>query len=253
MVDLQRIFAFRLRSVVAYGPHLEGNADHPLTCLALVDSLSNGDLEGCARMAHHWKQRSLAIPLILPTQEFQRSLDAFPLEYSEILRTHARVFGEDPLAGISISPEDLRRACETQVKSHLVHLREGFIESGGRPQEIADLVSGSAPSFAALLRSVARLNGAAQDDRAEAARAGALVAGLAEGIVADILSLEHRSGMPATDKERRPITRSTASAMPRAGSAGCPRASPRRDRARQPVGTTRVAPARGRGSGARST
>jgi hypothetical protein len=200
--DLQRIFAFRLRSVVAYGPHLDGNADHPLTCLALVDSLSSGDLEGCARMAHQWKQHGLAIPLLLPTQEFRRSLDAFPLEYSEILRTHARVFGDDPLDGISISPEDLRRACETQVKSHLVHLREGFIESGGHPQEIADLVTTSAPSFAALLRSVARLHGAAPTGRAEAARAGALAAGLPDDVVAGILSLEHRSSLPATDAAR---------------------------------------------------
>jgi hypothetical protein len=202
VADLQRIFAFRLRSLVAYGPHLEGDADHPLTCLALVDSLSSGDLEGCARMAQHWKRNGLAIPLILPVQEFRRSLDAFPLEYSEILRTHARVFGDDPLDGISISPEDLRRACETQVKSHLVHLREGFIESGGRPQEVADLVSTSAPAFGALLRSVARLNGAAPQGRAEAARAGAHAAGLPESIVSDILSLEHRSGMPTTDAAR---------------------------------------------------
>ena len=202
VVDLKRIFAFRLRSVVAYGPQLDGNADHPLTCLALVDSLSTSDLEECARMAHHWKQHDLAIPLILPTQEFRRSLDAFPLEYSEILRTHARVFGDDPLDGVSISPEDLRRACETQVKSHLVHLREGFIESGGLPREVAELVRASAPSFAALLRSVARLSGTTPPGRADAARAGAHAAGLAEGIVADMLSLEQRSSLPAIDAAR---------------------------------------------------
>ena len=202
VADLQRIFAFRLRSVVAYGPQIDGDADDPLTCLALVDSLGSGDLEGCARIAHHWKRHSLAIPLILPVQEFRRSLDAFPLEYGEIIRAHARVFGDDPFDGISIARDDLRRACETQVKSHLVHLREGFIESGGRPQEIAGLIRTSAPSFAALLRSVARLSGAAPDGRADAARAGAHAAGLPEGVVANILSLEHRSSIVATDAAR---------------------------------------------------
>jgi hypothetical protein len=201
-MDLTRIFAFRLRSVVAYGPQLDGNAEQPLTCLALVDSLSASDLEACARMAHHWKRRDLAIPLILPTQEFRRSLDAFPLEYSEILLTHARVFGDDPLDGVSISPEDLRRACETQVKSHLVHLREGFIESGGVPREVAELVRTSAPSFAALLRSVARLCGTTPSNRADAARAGAHVAGLSDVIVTDMLSLEHQPHLPAIDAAR---------------------------------------------------
>jgi hypothetical protein len=202
VVDLKRIFAFRLRSVVAYGGQIEGEAAHALTCLVLVDSLGIGDLEACARMAHGWERHGLAIPLIVPSDEFRRSLDAFPLEYSEILRTHASVFGDNPFDGVSIARGDLRRACETQAKSHLVHLREGFIESGGRPQKIADLVNASAPSFAALLRSVARLSGAAPQGRAEAARAGAHAAGLPEGVVAGILSLEHQATIPAIDAAR---------------------------------------------------
>jgi hypothetical protein len=202
VVDLQHIFASRLRSVVAYGPQLDGDADHPLTCLALVESLGASDLEACAGLARQWKQRSIGIPLILPVQEFQRSLDVFPLEYGEIIQTHARVFGEDPFTDTSISVEDLRRACEAQVKSHLVHLREGFIESAGQPEEIADLVTTSAPAFAALLRSVARLAGTSPDGRAESARAGAHAANLPEGVVADILALEHRSHLPATDAAR---------------------------------------------------
>jgi hypothetical protein len=153
-------------------------------------------------MAHQWRQRGLGIPLILPIEEFQRSLDAFPLEYGEIIRAHARVFGDDPLTDISISREDLRRACETQVKSHLVHLREGFIESAGQPEGISDLVRTSAPAFAALLRSVARLTGAMPNGRASSARAGATAAGLPEGVVADVLALEDRSQLRAIDAAR---------------------------------------------------
>ncbi len=202
VVDLQRVFGSRLRSVVAYGPQLDGDDDEPLTCLALVESLSVSDLEACAAMARQWKHRGLGIPLILPVQEFQRSLDAFPLEYGEIVRAHARVFGDDPFTDISISKEDLRRACETQVKSHLVHLREGFIESAGKPEEVADLVTTSAPAFAVLLRSVARLTGTTSNDRAESARAGATAARLPEDVVADVLALEHRSQLRAIDAAR---------------------------------------------------
>ena len=202
VTDLRHIFAGRLRSLVAYGAQIEGEGDAPLTCLALVDSLGISDLEACARMAHHWERRGLAIPLILPDQEFRRSLDAFPLEYGEIQRAHERVFGVDPFDGAAISHEDLRRACETQVKSHLVHLREGFIEAGGRPQAIADLVGTSAPAFAALLRNVARLNGSAAADRADATREGARAAGLPDGVVTEMLALERRSSIPTTDAAR---------------------------------------------------
>ncbi|MSO84185.1 MAG: hypothetical protein EXQ53_12975 [Acidobacteria bacterium] len=202
VTDLRHIFAGRLRSLVAYGPRVEGEGDAPLTCLALVESLGISDLEACARMAHHWERRRLASPLVLPDQEFFRSLDAFPLEYGEILRAHESVFGPDPFAGAAISREDLRRACETQVKSHLVHLRQGFIEGGGRPQAIADLVSTSAPAFVALLRNVARLNGSASSHRADATREGARASGLPGGIVTDMLALERQSSMPTTDAAR---------------------------------------------------
>jgi hypothetical protein len=153
-------------------------------------------------MALQWARRRLATPLILPHQEFHRSLDAFPLEYGEIIRAHERVFGPDPFEGVAISREDLRRACETQIKSHLMHLREGYIESAGRPEAVADLVTTSAPAFAALLRNVARLNGGGASDRIGATHDGARLAGLADGIVADMLALEHKATIPTTDAAR---------------------------------------------------
>jgi hypothetical protein len=200
--DLRTVFGDRLRSVVAYGPQLEGDADAPLTCLALVASLTADDLQGCAALAPRWARAQVATPLILPDSEFRRSLDVFPLEYGEIIRAHDRVFGDDPFAGVAISPDDLRRACETQVKSHLVHLREAFIESGGKPGAVASLVKASAPAFTALLRNVARLTGVLTSDRADATRLGARAAQISEHLVADLLSLEHSRGMVAVDSAR---------------------------------------------------
>jgi hypothetical protein len=197
--DLRRVFAGRLRSLVAYGPTVEHAGDGRLTCLALVDSLTMADLEACAAMAAGWDRHGLATPLILPDQEFRRSLDAFPLEYGEIIRAHERVYGDDPFAQATIAREDLRRACEAQIKSHLVHLREGFIESGGQPQAVAGLVTASAPAFAALLRHVAHVCGGPAAGRVEAARDGARTAGLDQGIVSDILALEQRGAIPTTD------------------------------------------------------
>jgi hypothetical protein len=199
--DLRALFGERLRSLVAFGPTVDGS-DAPLTCLALVATLTASDLEACAARAHHWRREHLAIPLIIPEQEFRQSLDAFPLEYGEILRTHEHVFGDDPFDGVTIAGDDLRRACETQVKSHLMHLREGYIASGGAPQRVADLVTGSAPAFAALLRNVARLVGVTSRERMEATREGARAAALPDDVVAGILALEHPQGMPSADAAR---------------------------------------------------
>jgi hypothetical protein len=200
--DLKTVFGGRLSSVVAYGGPLDGNSHAPLTCLALVTSLSKPDLEGCARRARHWERARVAVPLVLPVDEFRRSLDAFPLEFSEIMRTHYLVYGGDPFDGLAIPRDHLRTACETQVRSHLLHLREGFIEAAGNPTAVGQLVAASAPAFTALLRNVARLNDVSTNDRMEATRAGARAAGVADGVVTDLLALEHPADVPTSDPAR---------------------------------------------------
>jgi len=200
--DLRNVFGDRLLAMVAYGPRIEGAADVPLTCLALVASLSAEDLQACAQFARRWSRAQVATPLIMPAQEFMRSLDTFPLEYGEIIRTHELVYGDNPFRSASIAEDDLRRACELQAKSHLVHLREAFIESGGRPTDVAELVTASAPAFTQLLRNVARLNSVTINDRGEVTRAGARAVGIPEELVADMLNLERQTSIPATDPSR---------------------------------------------------
>jgi hypothetical protein len=184
--------------VIAYGL----DRSDTLSCLALVHSFTMADLEACASRAHTWKRHGIATPLILPEEEFRRSLDAFPLEYAEIIRAHEVLFGASPFDGTAIDRTDLRRACETQIKSHLVHLREGFIEAAGIPRAIAELVGASAPAFGALLRNIAQLNGSTASDRATAARDGARAAKLPDRVVTDIVALEQPSALKATDAAR---------------------------------------------------
>jgi hypothetical protein len=150
-------------------------------------------------MSNGWRREHIATPLLLPEAEFRGSLDAFPLEYGEVLRAHELVFGANPFDGLTIEPADLRRACEAQIKSHLVHLREGFIETGGTPRAVTGLVTASAPAFGALLRNIARLNGSDARDRATATREGARLAQLPDAVITDILSLERPAAMSTTD------------------------------------------------------
>jgi hypothetical protein len=174
----------------------------PLQSLALVSSLTAGDLEACAHLFGDWARRGIGTPLLLPDAEFRASLDVFPLEYGEIVRTHALAYGADPFASVTISPGDLRLACEAQAKSHLLHLRQGYVQTGGRLPAVARLVAESAPAFAALLRNVGRLGGVQSSDRMEATRQGAKAAGLSIDTVDAILALESPSALPASDPAR---------------------------------------------------
>src|SRR5205823_6279857 len=118
-------------------------------------------------------------------------LDVFPLEFGAIIADHAVVAGKNPFAGLRVEPDDLRRACEIQARGHLLHLREGFIETRGRADALADLIVRSAPSFAALLTSIARLQNAPAQDVGAVGRHIERTLSVPGGAVSGIVKLAH--------------------------------------------------------------
>lgn len=152
--DLGRIFGDRLTSLLAYG---DSNEDDGVHTLALVEQLTFGDLAACVPLTSGWHRAGLATPLILTRDEFRRTLDVFALEYGDIIARHVVLAGHDPFTAISVPDADVRRACELQAKSHLIHLREGFLETGGDAGAVAQLIAASAPAFRALLGNLERL------------------------------------------------------------------------------------------------
>jgi hypothetical protein len=183
--DLRRVFGPRLHSVAAYGLDGAGMGAGLLHSLALVETLSFQDLAACAPLAESWRRRSLAVPLVLERDEFLRTLDVFPLEYGDIIAHHVLIAGPDPFAAARVSPADVRRACELSAKSHLIHLREAFMESGADPLAVGRLIAASAPSFTGLLRNIARL---ADDDDADIAATAERQIGIPAGVVREVMS-----------------------------------------------------------------
>jgi hypothetical protein len=161
--ELREVFGSRLQSFVAYN---SGAARTQASTLAIVATLSADDLRACADRVAGWHDAGAETPLILEAQEFSQSLDAFPFEFGGILADHAVVSGSDPFVGLRVETEDLRRACEVRVRSHLLHLREGYIETRGRSDALAELIQRSAAPLAALLTNVSRLRGGVTEDEA---------------------------------------------------------------------------------------
>lgn len=192
--DLRTVFGERLVALVTYAPHVA-----PRPSLALVTSIELADLTACAHRARQWRQGGAATPVVLTRGEFARSLDAFPVEFGEILAHHDTLFGDDPFTGLSVAPADLRRACEAQVRSLLLHVREDYMEAAGAPRAVAALVTDSAADFRALLTLTARLDGLDGDPNAVVAWASERL-GLDGRVVSDVLHLANdadRSGVDA--------------------------------------------------------
>src|SRR3954470_7642367 len=185
--DLRGIFGSRLQSLAIYGERATAHRAHgrhagdggsahghdaapPTRTLAVVESMTRDDLRAAATRVDAWHDAGLATPLLLAAREFSQSLDAFPLEFGAILVDHVVVAGENPFASLAVDPADVRRAVEVQARSHLLHLREGFLETRGRADALSVLILQSAPAFAALVSSIARLEGKRDGDPPSAAR-----------------------------------------------------------------------------------
>jgi hypothetical protein len=211
--ELRNVFGTRLSSLLAYG--LDGaHAPHPghthhathathrvleTATIAIVESLTPRDLLACTELVAGWHEAGLATPILLTAAEIKASLDAFPLEFSFIQANHVVAFGPDPFETVVIDVADVRRACEVQARSHLLHLREGFLETRGNADALALLIVRSAAPFAALLTSIARLQRATASDHAAAARHVERTLDLPAGSASEIVALAHVTEIAATD------------------------------------------------------
>ena len=184
--DLRQVFGNRLISVSAYG--LTADTEDEIRSIALVDRLSFEDLAACVAFARGWDRRGLAVPLILERDEFVRTLDVFPLEYGEIIEHHVAIYGDDPFEGLQVADADRRRACELQAKSHLIHLREGFLEARGDPRAIATLIAASAEGYRRLLTNLIALAAPASRQRQDLEEAAERHLGVSAALTHDVLT-----------------------------------------------------------------
>jgi hypothetical protein len=179
--DLERVFGARFVALVAYAERAS---------VAFAATVGVDDLEALAPLVEHWHRDGAPTPLVMTPEEFARSLDVFPLESQAILQRHVLVAGRDPLAGLTVAPEDVRRACEVHAKGHLLHLRQGWIDAAGHADRLADLAVRSAGPFRALTASLARLSGAGADSDEQLAAFIATTTAAPADLAREVLSLE---------------------------------------------------------------
>ncbi|MBP7778924.1 MAG: hypothetical protein KA371_17545 [Acidobacteria bacterium] len=194
--DLKAIFGPRLEAFVTYAPSVS-----PTPSLALVTSLDLTDLAACATRVRRWRAGGAATPVVLTRREFTRSLDVFPVEFGDIIAHHETLHGDDPFAGLSVAPLDLRRACEGQIRSLLLHIREDYMEAAGASRAVAAVVIDSAAEFRALLKLVARLAGQPGDEKQLAPWAAERL-GLDGRVLSDVLHIATDPAQSGVDAGR---------------------------------------------------
>jgi hypothetical protein len=156
--DFSRVLGPRLEALVAYASDRGA---------VFATAVTGNDLDALSMLTETWHRAGLATPLLMTSDEFRRSLDAFPLEYQAIIDRHVVIAGIPPFAGVVVPRDALRRACETQAKGHLVHLRQSWLDAAGHTSDLANRIAGSAMPLRVLLGQVAALRGQRGADAAQ--------------------------------------------------------------------------------------
>jgi hypothetical protein len=143
-----------------------------------VDTLDVERLEAVAAVVRAWSDAGNPPPFTLTVEEWRRSADIFPMEYSDILERHRILHGEPPFEGLRIDPGDLRWQLELEAMGKLLHLRQGVLAAGGDGKRQLELLAVSKSAILVLFRATLRLQGQTPSrDAFEVVRGAAAIAG----------------------------------------------------------------------------
>ena len=161
--QLQLAYGDGLRSVVLFGSAVAGEhtKKSDYNVLVVVDALPLERLRAVAALSRAWADDGNPPPMTFTTREWRASADIFPMEYADILERHRVLFGEDPTAGIRVSPADLRLEVEQQTMGKLLHLRQATMGAGGDSRLQLELLERSLSTLMVIFRGVSRLLGEA--------------------------------------------------------------------------------------------
>jgi len=173
--DLDKVFGKDMLSLILFGSGADGTyipGKSDLNFLVILTEEGIKNLERAVEIVKKWRKRRVATPLFLTKAYVLSALDSFPVEFYGIRRNHILVHGEDFVSELAFEPCDLRLQLERELKAKILHLRQGFLESGGKEKDLRHLIEISLKSFIALFRALLFLKcSAIPVDRREIVRA----------------------------------------------------------------------------------
>lgn len=151
-----------LVSVIVYGSAISapGNpkkADYQV--LIVTQRLAAEELRRIRPIALWWRGQGYSLPIFFTAAEFKDSLDVFPIEFRQMKRAYRVLHGQDLLAGVEVSKDNLRLETEFELRGKLLRLRSLSIPAGESATELTKLMTDSVVSFVRFMRPILELLG----------------------------------------------------------------------------------------------
>ncbi len=155
--DFNGVFGKDLLSLILYGSGVDGTyipKKSDLNFLLILTDEGIRDLDRAVEVIKKWRKRRVSTPLLLTKKYLLSALDSFPIELYGIRRNHIVVYGEDFLSELTLEACDIRLQLERELRAKLLHLRQGFLDCGGKERELKHLIGISLKAFVSLFRAL---------------------------------------------------------------------------------------------------
>jgi hypothetical protein len=144
-----------LESVILYGSaaspeYIEGQSDINMLCVLRETTFPK--LQKLSATLEWWDRKKQPAPLITTLREIQSSADVFSIEYFDMQKRHRVLFGDDPLASLTIPMQFHRAQVEYELREKLILLRQHLLLADSRKDRLWALLLDSLPSFSTLFR-----------------------------------------------------------------------------------------------------
>ena len=141
----------------ARGDFIPGRSD--INLMLVLEQLTPSILRSLSRAFTGWRKHSPEPPLVLSHSEWNRASDAFPIEITDMRLSYQVLRGADPLQGVQVERDDLRKALEREFRGKLLRLRQGYGTYAPDPAALGSLGLQSAATILVLLRGVLTVAG----------------------------------------------------------------------------------------------
>src|SRR4026207_1841951 len=155
--DLRETHGDNLASVVLYGSaaagdNIELRSDYNI--LIALNRITPEDLRQAQAPMREWQRLGHPLPVYFTVEELSDAAAVFPIELHQMAIARFVLYGHDPFEYAKLSDANLRHQAEYELRSKLIQLRRHYIPASISSERLADLMSDSLSSFAALFRAV---------------------------------------------------------------------------------------------------
>jgi hypothetical protein len=152
---MQKAAGENLQCVILYGSAAAGDFNPEfsnLNLLCILREIPFARLSAIAPVVEWWHGHKHPAPLVMTREELERSVDVFSIELLDMQQHHRVLFGDNVMTGLRIPMRLHRAQVEYELREKLILLRQRLLLAVGKDRDLWDLLLGSFPAFATLLR-----------------------------------------------------------------------------------------------------